>query len=93
MTTETVGPLEEMLEHVREALKIFCQHSHLLKDKTTRDYLHRANYRLSKIDFSKLEASEPVKNDHIEETAFCFVASSMREGKVDGQRVALEEVF
>jgi len=79
-----------MRQHVREALMIFCKHSHLLKDKTTRDHLHRANYRLSKMDFSQIEPSE---STHFEETPFCFVASSMRDGKVDGQRVALEEVF
>ena len=91
MATELVGPLEEMLEHVREALTIYCRHSHKIRDKTTRDYLARSNNRLIK---RLREEQEPSESPPERKISFAFFATSVNsEGKVDGQGVSLEEVF
>ena len=91
-------PKERALPLLKEALSILLSDDSRNRDKLTEDYVRRAKNRIVKsIFWNKDEPSESVKeepkNSHVEETPFVYVATSMREGKVDGQRVALEEVF
>lgn len=86
MSDNVVGPLEEMLEHIRAALAIYFQHKSALNDKTTRDYLRRSNNRIT----LRIEREKELSvNAHITHEPFVFVASSIRYGNVDGQRVIL----
>ena len=82
---------ERALPLLEEALSILLSDYPVNRDKTTEDNVRRAKNRIVRTIFWNRD--EPSESPHIQETPFCFVASSMREGKVDGQRVALEEVF
>lgn len=84
-------PKARALPLLEEALSILLSDDPINRDKTTEDNVRRAKNRIVRSIFWKRD--EPSESPHIEETPFFFFASSMREGKVDGQAVRLEEVF
>lgn len=84
-------PKERALPLLEEALSILLSDNPINRDKTAEDNVRRAKNRIVRTIFwNKDEPSE--SSPHVEEISFAFFASSTNsEGKVNGQRVEMED--